>query len=258
MVLTASVADSNANPHPVAFDVGDDGALVLELFEGYDDRNAASGDAEDAADATWEGNLTVAYRTRLGVGYDFRDAASTRCAGVECAVEDDHEVVFPVARDDTETFYVGVHNARVGTPGGTLGPRERARFDAPMTYEIRAVASSEDAPACFRACRGRGACVFGTAPACACDDGFFGVSCGIHPERRALALDDDRDDVGTGFLDEGRFAYYALDVPRDARTLEVTLEYPAHVRARRARVSQEGYRADVLRISLGRRRGMRG
>ena len=232
VVLTASVADSNANPHPVAFDVGDDGALVLELFEGYDDRNAASGDAEDAADATWEGNLTVAYRTRLGVGYDFRDAASTRCAGVECAVEDDHEVVFPVARDDTETFYVGVHNARVGTPGGTLGPRERARFDAPMTYEIRAVASSEDAPACFRACRGRGACVFGTAPACACDDGFFGVSCGIHPERRALALDDDRDDVGTGFLDEGRFAYYALDVPRDARTLEVTLEYPAHVRAR--------------------------
>ena len=109
----------------------------------------------------------MAYRTRLGVGYDFRDAASTRCAGVECAVEDDHEVVFPVARDDTETFYVGVHNARVGTPGGTLGPRERARFDAPMTYEIRAVASSEDAPACFRACRGRGACVFGTAPACA-------------------------------------------------------------------------------------------
>ena len=127
------VADSNANPHPVAFDVGDDGALVLELFEGYDDRNAASGDADDAADATWEGNLTVAYRTRLGVGYDFRDAASTRCAGAECAVEDDHEVVFPVARDDTETFYVGVHNARVGTPGGTLGPRERARFDAPMT-----------------------------------------------------------------------------------------------------------------------------
>ena len=71
VVLTASVADSNANPHPVAFDVGDDGALVLELFEGYDDRNAASGDADDAADATWEGNLTVAYRTRLGVGTIF-------------------------------------------------------------------------------------------------------------------------------------------------------------------------------------------
>ena len=229
-----------ANPNPVAFDVGDDGALVLELFEGYDDLNAASGRAEDAADATWEGNLTVAYRTRLGVGHDFRDAASAHCTGVDCAVEDDHEVLFPVARDDAETFYVGVYNSRVGTPGGTLSQHESARFDAPMTYEIRAVASSRDAPACFRDCRGRGACVFGTAPACVCHEGFFGVSCGISPERRNLTLndhdrdDDDRDDdvVGTGFLDEGRFAYYALDVPRDARSLEVTLEYPSHVRAR--------------------------
>jgi hypothetical protein len=197
----------------VAFDVGEDGTLSLELFESYDD--FADGDqssnlTSDPPDATWRGTLTVLYHERLAVGHDYQDVESAYCTGIDCAVEDEHEVIFPVTlpgpalpTDDsipsTSTavpgdgrYYVGVYNSRTGSAGGTLSQHESARFVSSMTYTIRATTSTPDAAVCHRNCSGLGTCTPYRAPACDCDVGFFGVACSIAPTEMLLVSERDR------------------------------------------------------------------
>ena len=253
----------DASAEPAAFDVGEDGAVTLELFEAYDDRDdrgfgrdraplggegEGEGEGENAdrpPDATWSGTVSVLFRDRLRVGHDYQDVGSAYCTGIDCAVEDDHEVVFRVGgieaadaadaadASSASTYYVGVYNSRVGVPGGgTLSQHESARYSAPMTYEIRAAAAADDEPPrCFRDCHGRGECREETAPACVCDAGAFGVSCGVVPTRLRLTKPKPRPSGATetaemdafgsarGSLDEGHFDYYRVDVPRGARAL---------------------------------------
>ena len=96
------------------------------------------------------------YHERVGTGFDYRDATSAFCDGVDCAVEDDHEVFFPLFANANETTYVGVYNSRAAAqPGwvdGTLSRHESARFSEPMAYSIRAAVSSAESPACLRDC----------------------------------------------------------------------------------------------------------
>ena len=230
--------------------------MTLELFEAYDDRDdrgfgrdraplcggegEGEGEGENAdrpPDATWSGTVTVLFRDRLRVGHDYQDVGSAYCTGIDCAVEDDHEVVFRVGgieaadaadASSASTYYVGVYNSRVGAPGGgTLSQHESARYSAPMTYEIRAAAAADDEPPrCFRDCHGRGECREETAPACVCDAGAFGVSCGVVPTRLRLTKPKPKPSGATdpaevdafgsarGSLDEGHFDYYRVDVPR--------------------------------------------
>ena len=244
--------DDDADAPAVAFDVptessGDDavGGVLVELFEGYDDAVYGDGGRARAAtregaslarpDATWEGELEILYHERVGTGFDHRDATSAFCDGVDCAVEDDHEVFVPLRVNETlaanETTYVGVYNSRVvAQPGwvdGTLSQHESARFREPMTYSIRAAVSYAEQPACHRDCaegnETRGACLPDRAPACDCFSGFFGASCGVDPEPLPLGV------VASGSrLQEGHFAYYRVEVPARARSLNVTLTKPAH------------------------------
>ena len=159
--------DDDADAPAVAFDVPDDAAdrdddtsadassaesrvVTVELFEGYDDAVFGDGGRARAAtrepgasrattpDATWEGELEILYHERVGTGFDYRDATSAFCDGVDCAVEDDHEVFFPLFANANETTYVGVYNSRAAAqPGwvdGTLPRHESARFSEPMAY----------------------------------------------------------------------------------------------------------------------------
>ena len=254
--------DDDADAPTVAFDVPtdpfEDGArsdgarsdgargrgVLLELFEGYDDAvygdggraRAATGEGASRArpDATWEGELEILYHERVGKGFDHRDVTSAFCDGVDCAVEDDHEVFVPLRENEalaaTETTYVGVYNSRVvaqsGWVDGTLSQHESARFRKPMSYSIRAAVSSSEQPACLRDCaegnQTRGACLPDRAPACDCFSGFFGASCGVDPEPLPLGV------VLSGSIEEGHFAYYRVEVPARARSLNVTLTKPAH------------------------------
>ena len=217
-----------------------EGTVLVELFEGYDDavygdggRARAKSSREGASlarpDATWEGELEILYHERFGTGFDYRDVTSALCDGVDCAVEDDHEVFFPLL-DANETVYVGVHNSRVvAQPGwvdGTLSQHESARFREPMAYSIRASVSSAERPACLRDCaegdETRGACLPDRAPACDCFAGFFGASCGVDPEPLPLGV------VASGSAEEGHFNYYRVEVPASAKSLNVTLTKPAH------------------------------
>ena len=259
--------DDDADAPAVAFDVPDDAAdrdddtsadassaesrvVTVELFEGYDDVVFGDGGRARAAtrepgasrattpDATWEGELEILYHERVGTGFDYRDATSAFCDGVDCAVEDDHEVFFPLREGEAfganETTYVGVYNSRAAAqPGwvdGTLSRHESARFSEPMAYSIRAAVSSAESPACLRDCAeggvARGACLPDRAPACDCFAGFFGAGCGVDPEPLPLGA------VVPGSAEEGHFAYYRVDVPARARSLNVTLTKPAHDTAR--------------------------
>ena len=255
--------DDDADAPAVAFDVPDDAAdrdddtsadassaesrvVTVELFEGYDDAVFGDGGRARAAtrepgasrattpDATWEGELEILYHERVGTGFDYRDATSAFCDGVDCAVEDDHEVFFPLFANENETTYVGVYNSRAAAqPGwvdGTLSRHESARFSEPMAYSIRAAVSSAESPACLRDCAEggvtRGACLPDRAPACDCFAGFFGAGCGVDPEPLPLGA------VVPGSAEEGHFAYYRVDVPARARSLNVTLTKPAHDAAR--------------------------
>ena len=221
-----------------------EGTVLVELFEGYDDAVYGDGGRARAAtregaslarpDATWEGELEILYHERVGTGFDYRDVTSALCDGVDCAVEDDHEVFFPLREEQdlaaNETVYVGVHNSRVvAQPGwvdGTLSQHESARFREPMAYSIRASVSSAERPACLRDCaegdETRGACLPDRAPACDCFAGFFGASCGVDPEPLPLGV------VASGSAEEGHFNYYRVEVPASAKSLNVTLTKPAH------------------------------
>jgi len=119
---------------------------------------------------------------------------------------------------------------------------------------------------------GPSVCTPELAPRCTCDDGYFGVACGIAPRRLPL-LSADPDlaaaeaeaeaDVAaeataagmtpeemqamqevisdpadapltasaSGYLPEGHFVYYFVDVPASARSLSVTLSHPLHQRS---------------------------
>ena len=231
--------DDDADAPAVAFDVPDHAAdrdddtsadassaesrvVTVELFEGYDDAVFGDGGRARAAtrepgasrattpDATWEGELEILYHERVGTGFDYRDATSAFCDGVDCAVEDDHEVFFPLFANANETTDVGVYNSRAAAqPGwvdGTLSRHESARFSEPMAYSIRAAVSSAESPACLRDCAEggvtRGACLPDRAPACDCFAGFFGAGCGVDPEPLPLGA------VVPGSAEEGHFAYY--------------------------------------------------
>jgi hypothetical protein len=37
------------------------------------------------------------------VGHDYQDVESAYCTGIDCAVEDEHEVIFPVTLGTGET-----------------------------------------------------------------------------------------------------------------------------------------------------------
>ena len=232
-----------SNLNVVAFDVPEDGVLFMELFESYDDfkpDDAATGGenlASEPPDSRWNGTVAVLFRERVAIGHDYQDVESAYCTGIDCAVGDEHGLVFPLAVDDADAdavapappgdgrYYVGVYNSRIGSPSGTLSQHESARFAADMTYTIRASASSNAAPACVNDCNGVGECLPTTTPACRCDPGFFGPGCSVSPVEIPLV-----DDVGTaaGFVPEGHFEYRFVDVPADAKFLVVNLTFPLH------------------------------
>ena len=153
-------------------------------------RRAAGHEPGDDVGREWEGELEILYHERVGTGFDYRDATSAFCDGVDCAVEDDHEVFFPLFANANETTYVGVYNSRAAAqPGwvdGTLSRHESARFSEPMAYSIRAAVSSAESPACLRDCAEgggtRGACLPDRAPACDGFAGVFGAGGGVDPE----------------------------------------------------------------------------
>ena len=164
---------------------------------------------------------------------------------------------------------MGVHNARVGTPGGTLGPRERARFDAPMTYEI-APAPSRRRTRVFSRLSGKrrvrlrdGAGVRLRRRLLRRVLRHFARETKPHaerrrprrrPRRRRPRRRRRRDRVSrrgpVRVLRVGRSPRRAF-ARGDAR---VPLARPRES----ACFSQAGYRADVLRVGVGRRHGVRG
>ena len=240
-----------AGVSPVEFEVGKDGSLTLELFESYNDLPGGGGQnpSADLPDAVWEGTLTVLYHEQLAVGHDYQDVESAYCTGVDCAVEDEHEVIFtidPMSENDDPgdgRYYVGVYNSRIGTTGATLSQHESARFSSDMTYTIRASAFPANDPVCLRNCTGgHGRCTAEKAPICDCDVGFFGVVCSIAPSEMPLVP---ATEVATlpstanpafvsnasGYLSEGHFSYHYVNVPADAKSLKVTLSHPLHQRS---------------------------
>lgn len=170
------------------------------------------------------------YVEELASGFDYEDAASIFCNGIDCAVDDFHDIVLDA--EEGKTYFIGILNARHITGSAHVdsvamgGTQER--FRETLSYALDITVGTDTVP-CYQACNGAGECTGALAPVCSCDEGFFGIACEIVPAALPVGTSPETAAAVSGDVPQGRFDYYTFELPEEATSLVLTMTSPRGV-----------------------------
>ena len=192
--------------------------------------NPNANDNVGAPDAFLNGTLIVQYVEELASGFDYEDAASIFCNGIDCAVDDFHDIVLDA--EEGKTYFIGILNARHITGSAHVdsvamgGTQER--YKETLSYALDITVGTDTVP-CYQGCNGAGECTGALAPVCSCDEGFFGIACEIVPAALPVGTSPETAAAVSGEVPQGRFDYYAFELPEEATSLVLTMTSPRGV-----------------------------